>query len=266
MKKLVKYWLWGTFAWWIVVFLIFVFITPIPEIVLQLREVEKIIPAGFYLALSIFAFFMMFKMIKKMQEKEDKSGIADSLFGFFLLSGASALIQGLFGIIEFTVRDLQVFFTDSTFIFISGTGFMLTIFMIELFWKEREHNQNIGILVGIGIIILFSYVGISLNIILELNDIFLYIPTALLFVATILIYLLLIINSFKIYRYLEKSIEKRSLLRIGLSGIFMIIGFILVLIYIFLDEFYVRIANAVFLMIGYYLLFRGFTRPIRKSS
>ena len=107
--------------------------------------------------------------------------------------------------IKFTVRDLQVFFTDSTYFFIAGSTFMMGFFIIELFWKGLDVKRNIYILLGVGFITLISYVGISLNLIFELDDWVLYVPTAFLFITTIAIYLVLITSSFKILKYLDKS-------------------------------------------------------------
>ena len=231
---------------------------------MDLRSSEKYIPAIFYVGMSAFAFFMMGRMIIKAREQQKL--MSEILFGFFLLSGVSGFIQGFFGILEFTVGDLQNFFTGSTYFFVTGSTFMLGFFVIELFFKGIEVKKNKIALIIIGIIILISNVGISLNTLIDLDDIFLYIPIVFLLLVTLGLYGLLIYQSFKISKFLDASPEKSSLIYIGISGFFLFIGFILVIVYSFTDLNAVRITNAIIFMVGYFLLYWGFTLPTRKKS
>ncbi|MBN2156922.1 MAG: hypothetical protein JW776_12840 [Candidatus Lokiarchaeota archaeon] len=263
MNKIVKFFLWGIFIWWIVTFMIFIFISDIPELAMELRSSDKYIPAIFYVVMSIFAFFMMTRMIKK--AREQKKVMSEILFGFFLLSAVSGFIQGFFGILQFTVSVLQNFWTSSTYFFVTGSTFMLGFFVIELFFKGLNTKKNKVALITIGIVILISNLGISLNILTDLGDIYLYVPIVLLLISTLGLYGALIYQSFKISRFLDPSPEKSSLIYIGLSGFFLIIGFILVIVYSFTDLNIIRITNAIIFMIGYFLLYWGFTLPSRKT-
>jgi hypothetical protein len=264
MNKIVKYFLWGTFFWWLITYILFIVLSDIPGLTMEFRAQEKYIAAIFYVVMSFFAFFMMARMI--MKAREQKRAMSEILFGFFLLSGVSGFIQGFFGIFQFSFSEHQNFWTSSTYFFVTGSTFMMGYFIIELFLKGLELKKNKIFLIIIGIVILISDLGISLNILIDLGDVYLYAPIVLLLLITLGLYGLLIYQSFKISKFLEASPEKSSLRYIGISGFFLFIGFILVIVYSFTDIAVIRIVNAIIFMVGYFLLYWGFTLPTRRKN
>jgi hypothetical protein len=204
--------------------------------------------------------FLLFKL-----NRQRHKDVIVQLIGYFGLSAIGVLLQGVFGIIEFDVRDFQTFFTDSSLIFLVGAGFCAGFFVIEVFRKGTDYGSNAKILnLFLGITIL-SELGLFLLQIIEIPTYILAIPLAGYLLLFLSYFVLLIFGAFDLRKRMETIVEKQAFLFIGMHGILLITVALFAILYSSTDIFSFRYLSAGAAALAFYCLYKGITLPMKKE-
>ena len=262
MSRLVKIGLYGTYLWFIATAIIKLFQVNEQNYAIQLRDRNHIIPGIFFLIMGLIAMVMAIQL--QIRIKKKYSFVTSTLIYFFLVSMGGGLLQGIFGIIEFQVRAIQVIWTDSAFFFIVSASFAMTLFILDVFTKGISEPENKKYILTMGIVVLASMFFLSKKMLAEASDVEVYVPVLFLFVLTLYIFLLLAKKSLELRHRVETNVEKSAFLLIAISGICLTFGFIGVLAFTLTQIEPVRYINSISFSIGYVLLYLGFTLPANQ--
>lgn len=228
-----------------------------------LRDEGRIIQGAVYCIIAMVCFIMVIFLyhLNKQRHKE----VVGQLIGYFGLMVMALLLQGIFSIIEFSIRDFQTFWTDSSLIFFIGAGFCLICFVIEVFRKGIDEGNNRKWLNALFFFTLLSETALYLNQLIDIEDWLVFIPVIFFLVFFIRYFYILIVESFALRKRLETPVEKQAFLFIGMHGILLIFVAIFAVLYSITDIFEVRYLAAVMAAIAFLSLYQGITLPMKKN-
>jgi len=252
----------SVFLWWIIILLIKIFTTEIPTYGLQLRTTDRIIQGIIYLIMLSFCLIMALKLFKKFKSR--RSDVTLILMMYFVFSSMASFLQGFFSVFEFKVREFQVFFTDTAFLFITFANLALSFFIIEVFNKGLDKKKNKIIFAIVSAIVIIANIFLTKNTISSASSIEVLLPMAFSIVVTLWLYFLLIKKSFNLSNRVEGEINKKAFKIIGVSGILLISAYLLLVIEELIDISGLRYLNAISFILGYYFFYKGFVLPMNK--
>ncbi len=259
--RLTKLLLLSIMGWWIIILVIKIIITDISTFAMQFRTTDRIIQGVLYMLMTAVCLIMVGKLYQKYKER--KTEITLILITYFTFSASGAFLQGFFSILEFEVREFQTFFTDTAFLFISASSLALCLFIIEVFNKGLSLKKNRITFTVISLIVFMANIFISKNVLGDTNDLELLIPMGLSLIITIGLYGLLIKQALYLAKRVEGEINEHAFKLISLSGVLLIISYILLVGYQLTDISEIRYVNAFLFISGYYYLYKGFVLPMK---
>jgi hypothetical protein len=250
-------------ALWVANLIITLLVLDISDFTLEFRDQGRIIQGVLYCVVGFVCIFMVL-LLMDIYRKREKNVIL-LLMGYFILTGIAVFLQGLFGIVEFTVRNFQIFWTDSSMIFLTGAIFCLGCFVAEVFNKGIKRPENQKRLRIFLILIIITDLTLMINTMWSLNFIIIAIPVIPVLMFAIYYFFTLVTQSFKLRKRLESPIEQKAFLYIGMHGILLVIGGLAAALYSITEIFELRYVAAFVLMLAYYSLYKGFTLPMKQK-
>lgn len=264
MSRLIKIGIYGTYLLFVITAVIKLIQLNAQNFAIQLRDINHIIAGFFFLVMGIIALIMGIKLHFRLQK--NYTLVASALIYFFLVSAGGGFLQGIFGIIEFQVREIQVIWTDSAYFFIASATFAMAIFIAEVFKKGVEIKANRNFIIFVGIVVSASLLSLTKKMLFDASDLELYIPLLLVFIITLYLYFTLSMKSLYLKKRAETAIEQKAFLFISISGYCLMFGFIGVLLFSFASIELLRFLNSILFSVGYVLLYLGFTLPANQKT
>ena len=251
-------------VWFFISLLLFFILNPLDTVTVEFRDTARIINGIIYII--IFSVLLVIEKRLFNLYNERKNEITLIVLYFFIFSSLAALVQGIFGVIQFHQENFQDFWTGSTFIFGSIGVYFLAYFNIEVFKKGINAGNNRKYLIFLFIIIIITNVLNTHKMMDRGSDLEYYITLLILFIFTLTEFTKLTKHARYLSIRMETPIEKKSFQYIALSGIFVISTYIGLIIYTITSAMPVRFFNTIALFIGYMLLYFGFVMPMKKKA
>lgn len=273
MSKFSKYFMIIGFIIIAVIGIINILYFNVTNFTLTLREEFSPISGGMTLGTGIVAIAMVIQLVKTKREKQ--SDVASFLIGYFIFTGISATVNGIFSFIEFELVEFDVFFTASTYWFL-GIGFMFLLFFnMEVFSDglAEKKNKILAIVIGIGTATFMIFMVKDMLVSSETTEIIIFGVIQL--IIAMFIYAQLVKNSSQLYKYFKRegdNVKKRGFLFLMLSGIFLMLGFLLLLIFQVARqdggtaESPMNWLSLILLLCGYISLYVGFVYPAKRKE
>lgn len=255
---------WYSIIIWVIFLILTINIQEINNFEVNLRDYGRIIQ-GIIFVIVAFVCFLMLILLYQLNKSRQKDIIVQ-LIGYFSLSAIGLLLQGIFEIIEFQVRDFQTFFTDSSLIFLVGAGFCSGFFVIDVFKKGIDEGNNSKRLDLFLLATMVGDFGLLLMKIIEIPIYILIIPLGGFIVFFLFYFFNLIYGAFDLRKRMETPIEKQAFLLIGSHGIILILVALFAIMYSFTDIFEFRYISAALTAVAFYSLYRGITLPMKKEA
>jgi hypothetical protein len=238
--------------------------------IIQSEFYSPLLAIFFFISASII-FLLFLKMVPRYRITKSNSVL--HLLLFLLFASATNLIALLFSLIGFKPDLLNSYWNNLMEFLLYPYIFFFGYFIIEVFFVELSirKKRNIIFFICIYLIILEIFSSITIFVENTLGDTFLiFFSLSLLLIANSL-NLVLIYSSFKIYRHSSQNYMKNGFLLMGLSGIFLFIGFLFNFLsninaYLDVNPYFFAYISFFSMVIGSILLYFGFTLPMSENK
>ncbi len=217
------------------------------------------VPGILTLITAIILFTLAKKSFSKSKESEDE--VAGYIMGYFIFTGISASINTILSFFLITDGDISVLFSLMIGYCLSFGFIFLFLFDLEVFLGGVWRDSNIRkakIFIYINVLTCFI---LASDYLFSTSDIIMVLSISMVFCIMISVYGILISESIKLQRYFTINNdlgEKKRFTYILLSGVCLLISFLLIVVNSESTNELLNVINLVIMVFGYFFLYLGF--------